>query len=84
MTLNHHELATLDLLFSLASSDVPATAIRLAEHADRSADEVRRDLAALARRGLVDAERCRLTFPGLAIAAGRKSQAERVATRRAA
>ena len=53
MTLNHNELRTLDLLFQLASSDVPATARRVAERAGRPEAEVLSDLSALARHGLI-------------------------------
>jgi DNA-binding IclR family transcriptional regulator len=74
MTLNHNELRTLDLLFQLASSDVPATARRVAERAGRPEAEVLSDLSALARHGLIHPARCRLTFAGLAIAASRAGE----------
>jgi Mn-dependent DtxR family transcriptional regulator len=71
MTLSHDHLRTLDALFHLATGDVPATALRLAEQLGASPTQTRAMLGALAQRGLADADRCRLTFAGLAIAAGR-------------
>ncbi len=64
-------LLTLDVLFRLGSETTPATAIRIAERAGCTPDVVRQHLLTLASRGLVDAERCRLTFSGLALAASR-------------
>lgn len=69
-------LLTLDVLFRLASETTPATAIRIAERAGCTPDVVRAELLTLASRGLVDAERCRLTFPGLALAASRAQGAQ--------
>lgn len=71
MTLSNDALSTLDALFQLASSDTPATAIRVADLTGVAPADARRSLTLLERRGLADAARCRLTFVGLAIASGR-------------
>ncbi len=69
MTLNHHDSQLLAALLELARADVPATAIRIAARLERTPDAVRLDLARLERAGFADAARCRLTLPGLVIAA---------------
>lgn len=73
--LTQTSLLTLDVLFRLASETTPATAIRIAERAGCTPDVVRAALLTLEAQGLVDAERCRLTFPGLALAASRAQRA---------
>jgi predicted transcriptional regulator len=84
MHLPRTQSTVLHTLLSLARADIPATVRRLAAELGRPAAEVERDLAQLARRGLVDAERVRLTFVGLMHAAGGASLAAPVEQRRAA
>jgi Mn-dependent DtxR family transcriptional regulator len=54
------------VLFDLASSDVHATVLRVAERSGLSRPEVDGALADLDAAGLVDRERVRLTMAGLA------------------
>lgn len=68
-------LLTLNVLFRLASETTPASAVRIAERAGCTPDVVRAELRTLEAQGLVDAERCRLTFAGLALAASRAQRA---------
>lgn len=86
MTLNHHDSLLLAALLDLARSDVPATALRLAARLERAPATVREDLARLDEAGYVDASRCRLSFPGLVVAADavRRLSAPSLPQRRAA
>jgi DNA-binding IclR family transcriptional regulator len=67
----------LHALFVLASQDCHATVLRVAKKTGLSRAEVETALAALDRAGLVDADRVRLTLPGLAFAAS-AGRSERV------
>lgn len=67
MNLTHH--AVLHALFEMAKSDRHATVIRLGRAVDLPRDVVLSTLGELDRAGLVDAERVRLSMPGLVLAA---------------
>jgi DNA-binding IclR family transcriptional regulator len=84
MHLPRTQSSLLHTLLCLARADVPATARRLAAELGLPPAEVERDLALLARRGLVDADRVRLTFVGLMHAAGGASIAAPMERRQAA
>jgi DNA-binding IclR family transcriptional regulator len=66
--------SVLHALFVLASQDHHATILRVAKKTGLSRAEVETSLAALDRAGLVDADRVRLTLPGLAYAASGASE----------
>jgi len=67
-TFKRTQLDILHALFRLAQADTPADAVLLAQAADLSVGDVLRTLDRLDALGLVDADRARLTFHGLAIA----------------
>ena len=71
-------------LLDLARADAPATVRRLAAELGRAPADVERDLVLLARRGLVDADRVRLTFLGLMHAASGSALAAPAERRHAA
>jgi Mn-dependent DtxR family transcriptional regulator len=64
--LNGTERALLAVLFDMARGDCHATVLRLARQTGLTRPQVEEVLARLDRRGLVDAERVRLTMSGLA------------------
>lgn len=61
--------SVLHALYVLASQDHHATILRVAKKTGLTRAEVETALAALDRAGLADADRVRLTLPGLAYAA---------------
>jgi hypothetical protein len=63
------QLAVLVALFDLAKTDRAATVLRLVDATGLTRDEVTASLAKLDRAGYADAERVRLSMPGLAAAA---------------
>lgn len=67
MNATHH--AVLFALFDLARTDRHATVLRVARATSLGKDEVLAALGALDQAGLADAERVRLTMPGLTLAA---------------
>ena len=67
--LNPTQQSALRLMFTLASEDCPADLQLLAGAMQLACVQVDELLSDLERAGLVDAERVRLTLPGLAIAA---------------
>ena len=74
MNLTHLQARLLVVLFDLAQADRPANVRRIAEALGARLGEVATALNALDELGLVRASRVRLTFPGLAIAAGQKAR----------
>jgi DNA-binding MarR family transcriptional regulator len=92
--LSPHEARVLRALFELARLDRPASAFVLGGHLSVTPTLVARALVELSRRGLVRAERARLTLPGLAVAvrlpalgleaAAHKAEHEQVQARRGA
>jgi hypothetical protein len=73
-------------MFLAGSARAPLSRPRLERQAGLSRGETNRALDELARHGLIDAQRLRLTLPGLAlaVAAGARAKAKRrVAARRA-
>lgn len=82
--LNGTERALLAVLFDMARTDCHATVLRLAERTGLTRPQVEDVLAQLERRGLVDAERVRLTMSGLATTMLLGAAAPRRATKRAA
>jgi Mn-dependent DtxR family transcriptional regulator len=58
----------LQLVFRLSSTSNALTRPRLERRLGVSTSELNPALVELARRGLIDAQRLRLTFPGLALA----------------
>ena len=59
----------LNLVFALSSSSTALTRPRLERRLGVSSTDLNQAVAELGRLGLLDAQRLRLTFPGLAVAA---------------
>jgi Mn-dependent DtxR family transcriptional regulator len=68
MNTHHTDLAALVALFELGENDRPADLALVAAALGTTCARADALLARLERRGLVDAERVRLTLPGLALA----------------
>jgi hypothetical protein len=76
----------LKLVFALSSSSTALTRPRLQRHLQVSTVTLNEAIAELGRLGLLDAQRLRLTLPGLAcaVAAGARSTEKRRAPRKPA
>ena len=68
MTPDQLDLAILQYLYRSARATAPADPNRIAPELGARRSQIRIRLSRLERAGLVDARRCRLTLPGLAVA----------------
>ena len=84
--MNQTQQAALKVLFKLAREDQPADLSLIAEHLGHSCVETDRLLDDLARLGLVDPDRVRLTMSGLvlAVSSSAQSRSKKTKQRRAA
>lgn len=80
MTHTPHPIGVLEALYVLARLSLPASPALISRHLGLGELDIRRELARLDEKGLVTANTCRLTLPGLAVIHAHVSRAPGAAT----